>query len=104
LKQRSQDSSKQATPAARQSTGKQDIDRCIAATKKIKRSLSALPFHQLHDRNSEAMHDNIQSVTRPIDLATVLANLEQNAYGQIQEWAEDMNLIWENAINYNGAD
>jgi hypothetical protein len=84
--------------------GKQDLERCIAATKKMKRSLYAFPFHQLPDRDSEAMRDYFQNVARPIDLATVLANLEQNAYGQIQEWVEDMNLIWENAINYNGAD
>jgi len=45
--------------------------------------------------------DYYNHISHPMDLSTVEDNLLNDAYSSIDEFANDMNLIWNNAITYN---
>ena len=50
--------------------------------------------------------DNLPKYSRvvrtPMDLFTVKKKLESNEYKSIDDFVDDINLIWENAIKFNG--
>jgi len=41
-------------------------------------------------------------ITQPMDLATVSSNLERGRYGTVADLRRDIDLIWQNAIDFNG--
>ena len=43
-------------------------------------------------------------IKKPMDLSTVKKNIKDNKYSCYQEWIDDMNLIWDNAVEYNTAE
>ena len=45
-----------------------------------------------------------QIITRPMDLSTVNTKLQNEEYATVRELLADINLIWENAITFNGRD
>lgn len=56
------------------------------------------------DVNSPDLPGYAEKVVRPMDLSTVKANLEKNAYKTSNEWYRDVCLIYENAIQYHSED
>ena len=40
-------------------------------------------------------------IKKPIDLGTIRKNLQDNKYNIIQEWLDDVELVWKNAEIYN---
>lgn len=36
-----------------------------------------------------------------MDLSTVLSNIDLHQYGTVKEYLEDVDLIWQNALEYN---
>ncbi|EAY04805.1 Bromodomain containing protein [Trichomonas vaginalis G3] len=43
-------------------------------------------------------------IKKPMDLTTIKKKINNNQYSGFQPWIEDMNLIWDNAVEFNSAD
>ncbi|KAK8886009.1 hypothetical protein M9Y10_041468 [Tritrichomonas musculus] len=56
------------------------------------------PFHP----DKEIQDEYYSIIKKPMDLSTVMRKLKENAYISIGDWSDDMNLIFDNAIKYNG--
>ena len=48
--------------------------------------------------------DYFEVVQHPMDFGTIRNKLNTNAYHAPQEFLHDMNLVFENCMNYNGED
>lgn len=48
--------------------------------------------------------DYFDVILNPMDLTTCKTKLEKNKYETLQEWKDDVNLIWSNAILFNGSE
>ena len=71
-------------------------------TKKINDCQMARYFRQPVDPKLDGATDYFDRIKKPMDLGTVLQNLQDNKYTNVEKWREDMNLIWKNAMTYNG--
>ncbi|XP_056300292.1 ATPase family AAA domain-containing protein 2-like isoform X3 [Pseudoliparis swirei] len=40
-------------------------------------------------------------IKKPMDLSTVLSNIDLHRYGTVKEFLQDVDLIWQNALEYN---
>ena len=67
----------------------------------IKRPISTM-FHEPVDPVLDDVPDYFDYIKTPSDLSTVRRRLVENKYSSLQEYKNEMNLIWENAITYNG--
>lgn len=76
--------------------------QCIKITKEfMDDKLSSLfmePFHPDKDLQDEYY----SIIKKPMDLSTVMRKLKENSYLSIGDWSDDMKLIFDNAINFNG--
>lgn len=63
------------------------------------------PMNEYFSHPVNLEEDNLPNylniVKRPMDLSTVIQNLQNNIYKTTSEWYSDMSLIYENAINYH---
>ena len=48
--------------------------------------------------------DYFDVILHPMDLTTCKDNLEQDKYQTVHQWKADVDLIWDNAILFNGSD
>lgn len=70
-------------------------------TKKINECSMARYFRQPVDPKLDGATDYFDKIRKPMDLGTVLQNLQDNKYSSVEKWRDDMNLIWKNAMTYN---
>ncbi|XP_024123834.1 ATPase family AAA domain-containing protein 2 isoform X3 [Oryzias melastigma] len=49
----------------------------------------------------EEVPDYAEVIKKPMDLSTVLSNIDLHQYGTVKEYLEDVDLIWQNALEYN---
>ena len=45
--------------------------------------------------------DYLMVVKRPMDFSTVLTNIDEHKYVTVAEFMSDVDLIWQNALEYN---
>uniref|UniRef100_A0A665T9P0 ATPase family AAA domain-containing protein 2 n=1 Tax=Echeneis naucrates TaxID=173247 RepID=A0A665T9P0_ECHNA len=45
--------------------------------------------------------DYAEVIKKPMDLSTVLSKIDLHRYGTVKEFLEDVDLIWQNALEYN---
>nr|XP_020452864.1 ATPase family AAA domain-containing protein 2 isoform X2 [Monopterus albus] len=45
--------------------------------------------------------DYAEVIKKPMDLSTVLSKIDLHQYGTVKEFLEDVDLIWQNALEYN---
>lgn len=45
--------------------------------------------------------DYAEVIKQPMDLSTVLTRIDLHKYGTVKEYLEDVDLIWQNALEYN---
>jgi hypothetical protein len=79
----------------------------IAAKKllsKLWKANSAWIFYDPVDPEKLEIPDYYDVVTEPMDLGTIKNKLHSNRYRNIQEFIDDINLIFNNCIKYNGED
>ncbi|OHT04811.1 Bromodomain containing protein [Tritrichomonas foetus] len=72
---------------------------------KFTTSLISHPLSQLFRKPYkpvDSTDDYFEIVKNPMDLSTIKSKLTKNEYSSLQKWENDMNLIFENAILYNG--
>jgi hypothetical protein len=53
------------------------------------------------DPQADWAEDYFRRIPQPMDLSTVLSRLNSNHYASAFEWYADLNLIWQNAMNFN---
>ena len=63
----------------------------------------AQPFARKYIPDKKLQADYNLKVKKPMDLPTVRKNIKDNKYSCFQEWVDDMNLIFDNAISFNEA-
>ncbi|CAJ1062032.1 ATPase family AAA domain-containing protein 2-like isoform X2 [Xyrichtys novacula] len=49
----------------------------------------------------EEVPDYAEVIRKPMDLSTVLSNVDLHKYGTVKEFLQDIDLIWQNALEYN---
>ncbi|RVE62455.1 hypothetical protein OJAV_G00157590 [Oryzias javanicus] len=49
----------------------------------------------------EEVPDYAEVIKKPMDLSTVLSKIDLHQYGTVKEFLEDVDLIWQNALEYN---
>ena len=74
---------------------------CKVALKEIRKHKDAAPFLDPVDWKALGIPDYPTIIKRPMDLGTVLQRLEANEYNSASEMAEEINLVWFNAMSYN---
>ncbi|KAK8891369.1 hypothetical protein M9Y10_028577 [Tritrichomonas musculus] len=77
------------------------LQNCVKITKKINDFTMARFFRQPVDPKRDGAEDYLEKIKKPMDLGTVLQNLHDNKYASVDQWRNDMNLIWKNAMTYN---
>jgi hypothetical protein len=78
--------------------------QCIAIINKLrKRGITSI-FAEPVDPDFDNCPDYLEVIDRPMDLGTVLHKLDSNSYDTFREFCADVQLIWQNAIDYNGPD
>lgn len=59
-------------------------------------------FLQPVDPIRDECSDYFTIIKKPMDLGTVRKKLETDQYHTVEQWKEDVNLIWTNTVTYNG--
>ncbi|XP_034730547.1 ATPase family AAA domain-containing protein 2-like isoform X2 [Etheostoma cragini] len=49
----------------------------------------------------EEVPDYAEVIEKPMDLSTVLSKIDLHRYGTVKEFVQDVDLIWQNALEYN---
>ena len=62
----------------------------------------AFPFLNPIDPEKDELDDYFDVIKKPMDLSTVRSKILGNTYSSLDEFKKDVNLIWSNAIKYNG--
>lgn len=78
-----------------------ELSACKAALKEIRKHKDATPFLDPVDWKALDIPDYPTIIKRPMDLGTVMQRLEANEYNSASELAEEINLVWNNAMTYN---
>lgn len=67
----------------------------------LQRRISEM-FSRPVDPERDGVPTYFQTIDRPMDLGTVRKNLEDDKYQTVQQWKNDVELIWENSYRFNG--
>lgn len=94
-------SSASTAPAVKLS---EPMSQCLALLKAIMAKTEAGPFLEPVDWKFYGLMDYPTIIKTPMDLSTVLNNLEQGRYSSTELFAKDVRLIWRNAMTYNRPD
>lgn len=78
----------------------EDLQRCLSITTKLAESIYAFCYKTppLPDDDDQRNFD--KSVSKPMYFDTIITNLQNSAYTTVQSWKNDVNLIFDNAMNY----
>ena len=77
-------------------------EKCLKIIDNILERPISLVFQDPVDPILDEVPDYFDIISRPSDLSTVRQRLVDNKYESMQDFKDDVNLIWENAITYNG--
>jgi hypothetical protein len=76
--------------------------KCLDIIDEIFRHPISVVFHDPVDPVADEVSDYFDVVQHPSDLSTVRTKLLNDRYRSLQDFKRDMNLIWDNAVQYNG--
>jgi hypothetical protein len=79
----------------------EDRRRCVEITQSLIDDIYSFPFRRPMNPADDHSRDYYKVIQRPMDLTTVMKNIETGKYTKTEEWQEDINLIWANALTYN---
>lgn len=77
------------------------VHYCTKITNKLYNYPISDSFRQPVNPDEDGCNDYFDRIKRPMDLGTVLQNLSENKYQSIDQWKNDVNQIWKNAMTYN---
>lgn len=76
--------------------------RCLDAMDKIEKYQISRMFSQPVDPVADNCPKYHEVITKPMDLGTARKKLENDNYCTVEEWKSDIELVWTNALTYNG--
>eukprot|EP01103_Thecamoeba_quadrilineata_P013843 TRINITY_DN3962_c0_g1_i2.p1 TRINITY_DN3962_c0_g1~~TRINITY_DN3962_c0_g1_i2.p1 ORF type:complete len:394 (-),score=83.75 TRINITY_DN3962_c0_g1_i2:38-1129(-) len=77
------------------------LQKCAKILNRLMKHSYASEFNQPVNPLKENIFDYFQFVSTPMDLGTVKYNLEQRIYGSVEMFVKDVELVFDNALNYN---
>ena len=78
-----------------------DLAECYRILGDLQKHTAAAPFNQPVDPMLLNIPDYFDVIKNPMDLGTIMANLEAGDYMSAEEVAEDVSLVWRNCRTYN---
>lgn len=75
--------------------------KCMDLTKKMLLKDLCRPFREKVDPERDGAPDYLEIIKEPMDLSTVRNKIKANEYKTIDEWSDDIRLIFSNAKKYN---
>ena len=82
----------------------QERNQCLKVIKSMLKHPASELFSDPVDPDQDGVPDYFEIIKNPSDLGTILRRLENNEYLSVDEWKNDVCLIWKNAESYNGVD
>ncbi|KAL8461137.1 hypothetical protein ACS0TY_032564 [Phlomoides rotata] len=79
----------------------QVLKNCSALLEKLMKHKHGWVFNKPVDAAGLGLHDYFEIIKNPMDLGTVKDRLNQNWYKSPLEFAEDVRLVFQNAMTYN---
>ena len=76
--------------------------RMLSITNEFLKDPISVYFTQPISQDDDFAADYFALIKHPMDLKTLKRNIMENKYNSITEWAKDFNLIFDNAIAFNG--
>uniref|UniRef100_A0A3Q3W6B1 Tyrosine-protein kinase BAZ1B n=1 Tax=Mola mola TaxID=94237 RepID=A0A3Q3W6B1_MOLML len=76
-----------------------ELERCEEILKKLMKFRYSWPFRE--PVSSEEAEDYLDIISQPMDFQTMLGKFSQGSYRHIQDFLEDMKLVFANAEQYN---
>lgn len=76
----------------------------MTITKEFCNEPLAVPFLKPYEDDKKITGEYKNRIKRPMDLSTIKKKINSAQYNGYQPWIEDMNLIWDNAVEFNSAD
>lgn len=78
--------------------------KCLEIIDKLINWPICSPFIHDVDPNNDGAPDYLNVVKEPMSLTKVKEKLQHGEYKDLDQWKNDVNLIWTNAEEYNGPD
>jgi len=78
--------------------------QCHAILKVLMSKNEAVAFNDPVDWQLYGLTDYPEIIKQPMDLGTILTNLESGKYATPDQFAKDVRLVWKNAMTYNRPD
>lgn len=78
-----------------------NMKRCNHILRLLKQNVNAKPFLYPVDPEQLEIPDYFTIIKNPMDLQTVEEKLKKDDYSNDQEFDNDIDLIWNNALLYN---
>lgn len=79
-----------------------ELKSCIQITDNLIKHKIFSVFAKAVDPIADRAPDYYLKIKNPQDLGSIMQNLKDLSYNSIDEWENDMNLIWKNCIQFNG--
>lgn len=76
--------------------------RCLKIVEKMINLPICSPFREMVDPERDGAPDYFTYISEPMALCEVKKRLIDDKYKTLEAFKRDINLIWENAITYNG--
>lgn len=76
--------------------------RCLKVMDSIQSHNISRMFMQPVNPLTDGCLDYFTKIKHPMDLSTSRKKLEDGQYENVEQWKKDMELIWTNALSYNG--
>jgi len=76
--------------------------KCSPVLRKVMESDYGWIFNEPVDPVKLKLPDYFEVIKQPMDLGTVRKKLENSSYREVKEFTDDVSLVFDNAIHYNG--
>eukprot|EP01088_Endostelium_zonatum_P001886 TRINITY_DN1226_c0_g1_i2.p1 TRINITY_DN1226_c0_g1~~TRINITY_DN1226_c0_g1_i2.p1 ORF type:complete len:635 (-),score=196.30 TRINITY_DN1226_c0_g1_i2:87-1991(-) len=81
-----------------------EMKQCQTTLRALFKQRLVWPFVEPVDPVELNIPDYFDIITHPMDLGTIKENLESGEYSNADEFADDVRLVWRNALTYNPPD
>ena len=83
---------------------KYQIDKCMQIIDKVVQLPVSQPFIKKVDPLKDGIRDYLDIIKMPMSFDVIKSKLSSYSYKEMNEFIQDVELIWENAKTYNGED
>ena len=80
------------------------VTKCLAIIDKLINWAICAPFVDPVDITKEEAPDYYEIIKNPICLSEIKRKMQAGEYTSLSEYEKDVNLVWSNAVEYNGED